>query len=389
MNRRTLLKLLGLSVPALSRALAQPVRGRAKTLVTIFLRGGVDGLAMIQPTGDAALRSLRRSVLHEGPKLDAFFSLHPAMSSLKPLWDRKALAVVHAVGQAHPSRSHFEAQDFIESGAAGTKRSDGYLNRALTTVPGTSAFRAVALQSTLPLSLSGEADALAFPELAKFRVQGASGLGLSFEALYAGAVDEALRTGGQSAFESLNAVAGEAWATAPAQNGAVYPKGAFGQRLADLARLIRGDVGLRIGVTELGGFDTHLAQGGEKGQLANKLKELADGLAAFATDLGPKLEDVVVVTLTEFGRTAKENGTQGTDHGTASALFALGGGVRGGRVVADWPGLTGSQLYEGRDLAVTTDLRSVLWGAIEASGIEARAADVFPDFTPRPVALWG
>lgn len=384
MNRRNFLKLLGLSAPALRSAFAQAPR--AKTLITIFLRGGVDGLSMVQPFGDPALSSLRRSLLHDGPKLDGFFALHPAMASLLPLFERKSLAIVHAVGQAHPSRSHFEAQDFIESGLSGQKRGDGYLNRALAAFPDTAPFRGVALQNTLPLSLAGDAQALAFPELSRFRVNGARGLGLSFEALYAGAVDEALRSSGHDAFESLNTVSGEAWATAPAANGASYPRGAFGQRLQDLARLIRGEVGLRIGVTELGGFDTHLAQGGATGQLANKLKELADGLAAFARDLGPKLEDVIVVTLTEFGRTARENGTQGTDHGTASSLFVLGGGVTGGRVVADWPGLT--KLYEGRDLAVTTDLRSVLWSAIEASGAPARAADVFPDFVPQAVRLF-
>lgn len=387
MIRRNFLKLLGLSVPALQTAFAQ-APAKAKTLITIFLRGGVDGLSMVQPSGDPALKSLRKTLLHDGgTKLDSMFTLHPAMRALEPLYQRKALAVVHAVGQANPSRSHFEAQDFIESGLSGAKRGYGYLNRALAAFPEGVPFRAVALQNTLPLSLAGDAQALAFPELRRFKVNGASGLGLSFEALYAGAVDEALRSSGHDAFESLNAVAGEAWATAEAANGAAYPRGAFGQRMQDLARLIRGDVGLRIGVTELGGFDTHLVQGAAAGQLANKLKELADGLAAFAVDLGPKFDDVIVVTLTEFGRTARENGTQGTDHGTASSLFVMGGGVRGGRVVADWPGL--SKLYEDRDLAVTTDLRSVLWSAIEASGAPARASDVFPDYSVARLNLFG
>ena len=385
MIRRDFLTVLGLSVPALQRALAQSTSGTPKTLVTVFLRGGVDGLAMVQPTGDPALRSLRKSVLHEGPKLDGFFSLHPAMSALKPLFDRRALAVVHAVGQAHPSRSHFEAQDFIESGVAGQRRADGFLNRALAALPDASPFRAVAVQNTLPLSLSGEAQALAFPELARFKVRGSSALAGSFESLYANAVDEALRTSGHDAFESLSATRGEAWASASPENGATYPRGAFGQRLQDLARLIRGGVGLRLGVTELGGFDTHLAQAN---QLTTRLKELADGLAAFATDLGPRLDDVIVVTMTEFGRTARENGTQGTDHGTASASLILGGGVSGGRVVSDWPGLSPTQLYEGRDLAVTTDLRSVLWSAIEASALPAKASNVFPDFAVRSVKLF-
>jgi uncharacterized protein (DUF1501 family) len=384
MIRRDFLKALGLSVPALSRALAQPSSsGKQRTLVTIFLRGGVDGLAMVQPTGDVALRSLRSTLLADGVKLDGFFTLHPAMTALQPLYERKSLAIVHAVGQANPSRSHFDAQDFLESGGAGQRRATGYLNRALAAMPDTSTFRAVALQSALPSSLLGDAPALAFPELKRFKVNAA---GTTFEALYAGAVDEALRTTGQEAFDGLDAIQGEAWASAAPANGATYPKGPFGQRLMDIARLIHGGVGLRLGVTELGGFDTHLAQGN---QLAPRLKQLAEGLAAFATDLGPKLDDVVVVTLTEFGRTARENGTHGTDHGTASALFVMGGGVRGGRVVSDWPGLSPAKLYEGRDLAVTTDLRSVLWEAIDAAAIPARATEVFPDFTARSAKLFG
>ena len=383
-RRRDFLTALGLSIPALQHALAQPSSsGKQRTLITIFLRGGVDGLAMVQPSGDPSLKSLRSTLVADGTKLDGFFTLHPALAPLQPIYERKALAIVLAVGQANPSRSHFDAQDFIESGAAGQKRADGYLNRALASLQDTAPFRAVALQNMLPLSLAGDAHALAFPELKRFRVNAA---GATFEALYAGAVDEALRTSGQEAFDGLDAIQGEAWASAAPANGATYPKGAFGQRLQDLARLIHGGVGLRLGVTELGGFDTHL---GQANQLPPKLKMLAEGLAAFATDLGPKLDDVVVVTLTEFGRTAKENGTHGTDHGTASALFVMGGGVRGGRVVSDWPGLSTAKLYEQRDLAVTTDLRSVLWETIAAAGIPARVTDVFPDFTPRPVKLFG
>lgn len=383
MIRRDFLKLLGLSVPALQSALAQTRSN--KTLITIFLRGGVDGLAMVQPTGDTSLAALRPGLIHGGPSLDGFFSLHPAMKALLPLYEKKQLAVVHAVGQANASRSHFEAQDFIESGLAGMKRPDGFLNRALEVVPGDNAFRAVAVQNALPRSLAGDAPALAFPSLAKFRVGGGGG---TFESLYAEAVDEALRTSGHEAFESLGTVKSKNLAKQEPQNGAQYPKGALGKRLADLARLIHGDVGLRVGVTEMTGFDTHLNQGADSGQLANRLAELGDALAAFATDLGPKLNDVVVVTMTEFGRTARENGTRGTDHGTASASFVLGGGVKGGRVVAQWPGLSASKLFENRDLAVTTDLRSVLAEAIAAAEIPAKPDDVFPEFKPARVGLY-
>ena len=370
---------------SLERALAQPSAGRTKTLITIFLRGGVDGLSMVQPTGDRALVSLRPGLIHQGAKLDGFFSLHPAMKNLMPLYAKKQLAVLHAVGQANASRSHFEAQDFIESGLAGMKRPDGFLNRALEGVPSQSAFRAVAVQNALPRSLAGEAPALAFPALAQFRVGGG---GATFESLYAEAVDEALRTSGNEAFDSLETVKSRNLAKQEPMNGAQYPKGALGKRLADLARLIHADVGLRIGVTEMTGFDTHQGQGADAGQLANRLQELGDSLAAFATDLGPKLDDVVVVTMTEFGRTARENGTKGTDHGTASASFVLGGGVRGGRVISKWLGLAPGKLFEDRDLAVTTDLRSVLAESIAAASIPAKPSDVFPDFIPSKVGLF-
>lgn len=383
MIRRDFLKVLGLSLPALQRALAQSPAG--KTLIVIFLRGGVDGLSMVQPTGDRALAALRPGLIHQGAKLDGFFSLHPAMKGLLPLYATKQLAVLHAVGQANASRSHFEAQDFIESGLAGMKRPDGFLNRALAGVSSDSAFRAVAVQNALPRSLAGDAPALAFPALAQFRVGGGGG---TFESLYAEAVDEALRTSGHEAFESLDTVKSRNLAKQEPQNGAQYPKGALGKRLEDLARLIHADVGLRIGVTEMTGFDTHQGQGADAGQLANRLQELGDSLAAFAMDLGPKLDDVVVVTMTEFGRTARENGTRGTDHGTASASLVLGGGVRGGRVISRWPGVGPGTLFEDRDLAVTTDLRAVLAEAIAAADIPAKPSDVFPDFTPAKLGLF-
>ena len=388
MRRRDFLTALGLSVPALHAALAQGGRS-PRALVTIFLRGGVDGLSMVQPTGDAALAALRPTLLHRGLELDGFFELHPAMSALAPLYASKQLAIVHAIGQAQPSRSHFEAQDFLESGLAGAKRRDGFLNRALSSVDGDAPFRAVAVQNALPLSLSGDASALAFPSLKDFRIAGGQAAATSFESLYQGAVDEALRTSGREAFEGLDTVKERGLGQLEARNGATYPKSPLGRRLQDLARLVHGEVGLRIGVTEAGGFDTHLAQGADQGQLANKLGDLAQSLAAFATDLGPKLDDVVVVTITEFGRTARENGTRGTDHGTASASFVLGGGLRGGRVVSDWPGLSGGALFEQRDLAATIDVRSLLAECVAGAGIPARPADVFPGFTPRPLGLFG
>jgi uncharacterized protein (DUF1501 family) len=377
------LALFGVSLPSLSRAVT--TAKTPGTLVTIFLRGGVDGLGMVQPVGDPRLRELRPGLVADGPPLDRFFSLHPALAPLLPLYQRKRLAVVHAVGQARPSRSHFDAQDFLESGLAGQRGHDGYLNRALQQLGGGEGqpFRVVALQSSLPLSLAGEAPALALPSLQDFKVPGGELGAATFDSLYADAVDEALRSTGRDAFAGVEQT-GSLAAIAPS-NGASYPKSPLGKRLQDIARLIHGEVGLRIAATEATGFDTHLAQGAATGTLAARLKDLAEALAAFAADLGPRLDEVTVVTMTEFGRTARENGTRGTDHGTASALFTLGGGVRGGQVYAAWPGLEDAKLFEKRDLAVTTDVRAVLSEALQHA---LAVSNVFPGYAPARLGLF-
>ncbi len=359
--------------------------GTKKTLVVVFLRGGVDGLSMVPPVGDAAYAGLRPTLKLTSPlKLDSTFGLHPAMSALVPLFKARRLAVIHATGLPNSPRSHFEAQDFLESGSAGHRAPDGWLNRAGRELGG-AAFSMVAVQNGLPSSLQGASSALAFPSLKDFRIGGGALAAATFESLYAQAVDEALRTSGHDAFDSVSKVKDEGLSERPPQNGAVWPKSVIARRLQDISRMIHADVGLHVAATELGGFDTHLAEGAETGQFANKVKELAEALAAFATDLGPKLADVTLLTMTEFGRTAKENGTRGTDHGTASASLVLGGGVLGGRVICDWPGLT--QLHEARDLKVTTDLRSVMSECLDSVGI--RRADVFPEFAPAKVGLFG
>lgn len=354
MNRRELL--IGGGV-LLFAPRVRAAEARQRSLVVIFLRGGVDGLAMVPPTGDPAYADLRPNLRDEQPLvLDPTFGLHPSMSALLPLYRQKGLAVLHAAGQLTPSRSHFDAQDFLESGLAGQKGADGWMNRALGLLPASdSAFHAVAVQNGVPYALQGPRPVVAFPSLKDFRIAGA-GAAASFEQLYASAIDEALRVRGAEAFTGMQAVKGLA-ANEP-ENGAAYPKSPLGRRLQDLARLIRAGVGLQLAATEAGGFDTHL---GQKNALAPRLKDLAESLAAFATDLGPeRLNDVCAVTVTEFGRTARENGSRGTDHGTASAMLALGGGIGGGRVIADWPGLAPAQLHEGRDLRVTLDVRCVL-----------------------------
>jgi uncharacterized protein (DUF1501 family) len=397
LSRRAALKALaafGVAAPLFSRALAAAPSDR--TLVTLFLRGGVDGLSLAPPVGDADYAGLRPS-LRLGPSgggddavvpLNELFALHPAMAALGPLYTSKRLAVLHAVGQAKPSRSHFDAQDFLESGTPGEKRGDGWLSRASLSLPEGTPFRLVALQNALPLAMAGEAQSLAFPSLKAFRVAGGAPAASTFDAMYSDAVDEALRSSGRDAFDSLALVRKNSLSDEPPRHGATYPKGPLGQRLQDIARLVHAGAGVRFAATEASGFDTHLGQGAAKGQLANRLGDLAQALAAFATDLGDQLGKVCLVAFTEFGRTAKENGTHGTDHGTASAALVLGGGVKGGRVVADWPGLAPEKLYEGRDLRVTTDLRDVFAECLEVTCGAAPGAEVFPGLKRRRLGLF-
>jgi uncharacterized protein (DUF1501 family) len=388
---------LGLAPGFLARAAAQTTRGR-RTLVLVFLRGGADGLSLVPPVGDAAYYAARPTLALPRPgadggalKLDATFGLHPALSALLPLWQSGSLAVVHAAGLQGATRSHFDAQDFCETGTPGLKTTqDGFLNRSLQQLPepGAGAFRAVALQGTLPRSLQGAAQAVAVEGLSSFHLAGKGGLD-SFEALYAGAVDQALRSTGQEAFEALRAAASAELSQSPPQNGAVYAKTPLARRLQDTARLVRAGVGLEVVATEMGGWDTHVGEGGATGQLANRLRELGEALAAFAQDLGPRLDSVTVVVMTEFGRTVRENGNRGTDHGTASAMLALGGGVRGGRVYGNWRGLDGPGLFENRDLAITIDVRSVLSEALRATLAPPDLTTVFPGFSGQRVGVFG
>jgi uncharacterized protein (DUF1501 family) len=404
LDRRFFLKSTGLALLGLGfapgflrRAVAQQTSSR-RTLVLVFLRGGADGLSLVPPVGDAAYYAARPTLALARPgaeggalKLDATFGLHPALSSLLPFFQDGTLAVVHAAGLHGATRSHFDAQDFCETGTPGLKTTqDGWLNRTLQQLPepGAGAFRAVALQGTLPRSLQGTAPAVAVEGLNSFHISGKGGLD-SFEALYAGAVDDAMRTTGQEAFEALRAAASAELASSPPQNGALYAKTPLARRLQDTARLVRAGVGLEVVATEMGGWDTHVGEGGATGQLANRLRELGDALAAFAQDLGPRMANVTLLVMTEFGRTVRENGNRGTDHGTASAMLALGGGVRGGRVYGSWRGLDGPGLFENRDLAISVDVRSVLSEALQATLRPPDLSSVFPDFASARVGLFG
>ncbi len=368
---------------------------RGKTLVVVFQRGAADGLNIVVPHGEPAYCDLRPSIAIPRPRkgvsetaldLDGFFGFHPALAPLKKLYDRRLLAVVHAVGSPDATRSHFDAQDFMESGTPGTKStSDGWLNRYLgsrrASIP--SGFRAVSVTSQLPRILEGNASALAIPELSRFGFddRGLSRVALrGLEALYDASNDPLLAPSGRETFDALERIERTEPARSRPEHGAHYPDGGFGRSMFQIAQLIKADLGLEIAFAELGGWDHHVNEGGVKGPLANLLRRFAGGVDAFVRDLGDRMEDVVLVTLSEFGRTAAENGNRGTDHGHGNAIFAVGGGIKGGRVLGDWPGLQPDQLYEGRDLDLTTDFRDVMGELLTVHLGASRLDRVFPGY---------
>ena len=402
--RRALLKagacalLAGAMPPRFLARAAAAADARKKVLVAVFQRGAVDGLSMVVPHGDGAYSALRAATALRPPRradgasaidLDGFFALHPSLAPLTPLWQSRALAIVHACGSPDTTRSHFDAQDYMESGTPGVKSTpDGWLARAASGLPAPgSPFRAVALGPTVPRSMRGDAGAIAMPSLARFDVRAASETAVArkgFESLYEQGVRDLLHGTGRETFEAVKMLERTNAAQITPANGADYGRSKFGQSMRQMAQLIRADVGLEVAFVDIGGWDTHVAQGAEQGQLANRLRELAEGLAAFAQDVGERLSDVVVLTMSEFGRTAAENGNRGTDHGHATAMMVLGGGVRGGKVYGRWPGLARERLFDGRDLAVTTDFRALFSEVAGRHLAIARPAALFPGWHGAP-----
>jgi uncharacterized protein (DUF1501 family) len=418
-TRRSFLKSGGLALAAfgLSGALpgvlqsiasAAPVRaaragGKAPTLIVLFQRGAVDGLNVLVPHGESAYYDARRSIAiarpgHDGGALDldGHFGLHPALAPLLPLWKAQRMAAVHAAGSPDNTRSHFDAQDYMESGTPGNKSTrDGWLNRLLQAQlaregTGASPFEAVAMTAQTPRTLAGRAPVVAMTSLERFAVQaGAYSAPITggFEELWQQASAGDLGEAGHETFEAVQYLQKSGAARQRPANGASYPPGEFGNALRQLAQLVKADVGLRFGFAEAGGWDTHVNQGNDNGQLANRLREFGQGIAAFLADLGPQRDEVMVVTMSEFGRTVHENGSRGTDHGHGNVMMLFGNGVDGGRVHGRWPGLASSQLYEGRDLAVTTDFRSVLVEIATKHLRTPTAAALFPSFAPQPVGV--
>ena len=397
-SRRVFLKASGLSVVSfgavpglLLRAAAAELAPRGRTLVVLFQRGACDGLNVLVPHGEPGYYAARPQIALSRPgrgddaalDLDGFFGLHPALAPLLPLWRDGRLAAVPAVGSPDPTRSHFDAQDFMESGTPGRKvTDDGWMNRHLqaSPEPGSTPLRAVALLPVLPRSLQGRAAAVSLGNIGDFGVRPAAGPAVArgFEGMYEAAVADALHGAGREAFAAIRALQSKHPAQEPPANGAEYPNGPLGASLRQLAQLIKADLGVELAFAEVGGWDHHVGEGGAQGQLAARLRELGRALVAFDLDLGARMSQVVLVTLTEFGRTVRENGDRGTDHGHGSLSLVLGGGVRGCRVHGRWPGLRAQDLYEGRDLAVTTDFRDLL-GELLARHLGARDLGVvFP-----------
>ncbi len=410
MNRRFFLRSGGialasigvsLSAPSfLERALIAQTRdrltgGRRKTLIAIFQRGAVDGLNMVVPHGERAYYDSRPAIAIPKPQpgnaeaaidLDGFFGLHPVLTPFNSLWDSGRLAIVNAVGSPDNTRSHFDAQDYMESATPGRKGTpDGWLNRYLQskTDPTRSLFRAVSLTQTMPRIMQGRASTLTISNLADFTIRaGRSSASVQggFEAIYDQSVSDVLRGTGRETFEAVNFLKKANPRQYQPENGAQYPRSPFGNSLFQIAQLIKAGVGLEVAFTDVGGWDTHVNQGNSRGQLANRLQDFSGGIGALATDLGELMDDVVILTMSEFGRTVRENGNRGTDHGHANSMFVIGNNVRGGKVYGRWPGLKSEQLYEGRDLALTTDFRDVFGEVARKHLGTSNVQAVFPGY---------
>jgi uncharacterized protein (DUF1501 family) len=345
---------------------------RTKRLVVIFQRGAADGLNIVVPHGEAQLYAMRPSInipRNAVIDLDGFFGLHPSLAPFQPLWQQRHLAIVHAAGSPDPSRSHFDAQDFMQA-------------------PQKSAFEAIAMGPSIPRILSGTEPAIAMNNINDFSVGGrsrnVSPVASAFEAMYDHSADTVLHGTGAETFDAVKMLKSADPSRYKPALGADYPKGRFGDSLRQLAQLVKANLGVQVAFADIGGWDHHVNEGATEGQIANVLRDFSQSIAAFWIDLGDLAEDTVVVTMSEFGRTARENGNRGTDHGHAHVMFVLGGPVKGGKVYGRWPGLDQSQLYEGRDLALTTDFRQVLGEAVARHMGNRNLNEVFPGYENQP-----
>jgi uncharacterized protein (DUF1501 family) len=382
--------------------MAETAAAPNRRLVVIFQRGAADGLNIVVPYKEKNYYDLRPSIAipqNQVLDLDGFFGLHPSLASFKPLYDQGHLAIVHATGSPDTTRSHFDAQDYMESGTPGVKSTqDGWLNRALQaedlrhrcagTCEQHTAFRAVALGPDVPRTLAGKIRAIALSNVNGFTVAGRgpapSPAASAFEAMYADSGDRIFHAAGDETFDAVKMLR----AANPAQYtpgaGVNYPNTEFGNNMKQIAQLLKANLGVEAAFTDVSGWDTHQNQGSVNGQLANRLSDFSASIAAFWRDLGDDAGNVTLVTMSEFGRTARENGTGGTDHGHANAMFVLGGDVKGGKVYGRWPGLDNDQLNEGRDLVLTTDYRQILGEVVHQTLGASNLEVVFPGAAIEP-----
>ena len=408
MDRRYFLKSSGISLASFGLMAVAPQflhqfanaqtlvnkNGKRKILITIFQRGAVDGLNMVVPYGDSEYYNLRRTIAVPKPNqtdgavnLDGFFGLHPSLKPFESLWNNKQLAVIHSAGSPDNTRSHFDAQDYMESGTPGNKGTrDGWLSRVLQTskTEKDSAFRAVSMTQQTPRTLMGRYPTIAMTNLKDFSIKAgiySKSVQGGFEDVYQQKSKDSLGETGKETFEAVNYLKKANPSQFKPENGAVYPNSRLGQSLLQISQMIKANVGLEVAFAEAGGWDTHTNQGSGRGQLANLLRDFGASIAALATDLGKRMDDVVILTMSEFGRTARENGGRGTDHGHGNAMFVIGNSVKGGKVYGDWKGLKSDQLNEGRDLAVTTDFRDVFAEVSQKHLGNKNLDKIFPNYS--------
>lgn len=418
-NRRAFIKggglaLFGIGLGGIPGFLAEavactvnaPLFKKKKILVCIFQRGAMDGLMAVTPFNDTFLKEARPKLFISAARgnanskplidLDGNYGLHPAMGAFEPLFRENRLAIVHGIGSPNTTRSHFDAQDYMESGTPFKKSTNtGWLNRAVGLLghDALSPFAGISLTSALPRSFYGENPAIAIKNLSDFNIQlrgnaqGAKMASKSFEDLYDETSSDLLKNTGKESFEAIKMLQKTKLGTYQAENGAVYPNTALGNSLKQIAQLIKMDVGMEVAFAESGGWDTHFNQGTDSGIFARNINDFTNCIAAFWKDLEKYQDEVTVMTMTEFGRTVAQNGTGGTDHGRASCNFILGNDVNGGKVHGEMKPLAKENLADGRDLEVSTDFRNVFSEVADKHlGINNDKV-LFPDFNPKAIGV--